>query len=121
MELLGVMVDTPSVPAMRSSLSQPSIQPTSHHIPKHFRLFSGTVWFPIQHWRRNRQNGKASMGSVDLGRAVFLDRDGVVNRPIVRNGRPYAPTAMSEWQLMPGIHDCVEKLKAAGFKVIIVT
>jgi D-glycero-D-manno-heptose 1,7-bisphosphate phosphatase len=28
---------------------------------------------------------------------------------------------MSEWQFMPGIHDCVEKVKAAGFRVIVVT
>jgi D-glycero-D-manno-heptose 1,7-bisphosphate phosphatase len=53
--------------------------------------------------------------------AVFLDRDGVINANIVRNGRPFAPTALEQFHLLPGVHDAVQKLKSAGFLVIVVT
>ena len=34
--------------------------------------------------------------------AVFLDRDGVLNRAVVRNGRPYPPATASELEILPG-------------------
>ena len=36
------------------------------------------------------------------GRAVFLDRDGVLNRAIVRDGRPYSPASVGELEIIPG-------------------
>ncbi len=35
-------------------------------------------------------------------RAVFLDRDGVLNRAIIRAGRPYPPAGLFEIELLPG-------------------
>lgn len=53
--------------------------------------------------------------------AVFLDRDGVLNRALVRNGKPYAPRILSQFRLLPGAAAAVRDLKAAGFLVIVVT
>lgn len=55
------------------------------------------------------------------GRAVFLDRDGVINRPIVRNGRPYAPTSEGDLELLPGVIAALGQLRAAGLHLVVVT
>jgi D-glycero-D-manno-heptose 1,7-bisphosphate phosphatase len=54
-------------------------------------------------------------------RAVFLDRDGVLNRPVVRDGRPFPPANSGEFQLYPGVVDGCRELKEAGFLLIVVT
>ena len=54
-------------------------------------------------------------------RAVFLDRDGVINRSEVRNGKPYAPRRVEDFRLVPGAAAAVRALKQAGFAVIVVT
>lgn len=53
--------------------------------------------------------------------AVFLDRDGVLNRAIVRNGKPYPPASLTELQILPGTADALAVLQAAGFLLIGVT
>ena len=54
-------------------------------------------------------------------RAVFLDRDGVLNRVIVRDGRPYPPRDLGELEILPGVADSVKSLKDAGFKLLVIT
>ncbi len=54
-------------------------------------------------------------------RAVFLDRDGVINRSDVREGKPFAPLRVEEFDILPGVADAVGDLKAAGFLVIVTT
>ena len=64
------------------------------------------------------------MGSRDIvktRRAVFLDRDGVVNRCEVRNGKPYAPRRLEDFLLLPRVLSAVQSLKRANFLVIVVT
>lgn len=56
-----------------------------------------------------------------MRRAVFLDRDGVINRAIVRDGKPYPPHDVSELEILPGAAEAVERLKAAGFMTLAVT
>jgi D-glycero-D-manno-heptose 1,7-bisphosphate phosphatase len=56
-----------------------------------------------------------------LRRAVFLDRDGVINANIERNRKPYAPTTLDEFRLLPGVTEAIRRLKAAGFLAIVVT
>jgi D-glycero-D-manno-heptose 1,7-bisphosphate phosphatase len=56
-----------------------------------------------------------------LRRAVFLDRDGVINRAIVRSGRPYPPTSPGELSILPGVPAALGRLKAAGFWLVVVT
>jgi D-glycero-D-manno-heptose 1,7-bisphosphate phosphatase len=54
-------------------------------------------------------------------RAVFLDRDGVLNRAIVRDGKPYPPSTLSELEIMPGAAEILAGLKQLGFLLIVVT
>jgi D-glycero-D-manno-heptose 1,7-bisphosphate phosphatase len=56
-----------------------------------------------------------------MRRAVFLDRDGVVNRPILRDGKPYPPPTLAELRLLPGVREACQKLREAGFVLILVT
>jgi D-glycero-D-manno-heptose 1,7-bisphosphate phosphatase len=56
-----------------------------------------------------------------LCRAVFLDRDGVLNRAIVRQGKPYPPASLDELELLPGVSPGLQVLKQAGFLLIGVT
>src|ERR1035441_5835993 len=54
-------------------------------------------------------------------RAVFLDRDGVLNRAIVREGKPYPPDSVAALEILPGVPDALADLKAAGFLLVVVT
>lgn len=56
-----------------------------------------------------------------MNRAVFLDRDGVINRVIMRNGRPHSPTSVAEMEFLPGVGEAMAALRAAGFRIIVVT
>ena len=56
-----------------------------------------------------------------MRRSVFLDRDGVINRAIVRDGKPYPPTNLVELEILPGVHEALEKLHAANYLLIVVT
>ncbi len=53
--------------------------------------------------------------------AVFLDRDGVLNQAIVRNGRPYPPRDLSELVIAEGARGALDELKREGFLLIVVT
>jgi D-glycero-D-manno-heptose 1,7-bisphosphate phosphatase len=54
-------------------------------------------------------------------RAVFLDRDGVLNSAVVRGGKPHPPIDVSELRLCDGVPGALEELRAAGFLLIVVT
>ncbi len=54
-------------------------------------------------------------------RAIFLDRDGVINRAVVREGKPYPPANVSEVQIIPGVAVALQRLKDAGFLLIVVS
>ena len=54
-------------------------------------------------------------------KAVFLDRDGVLNRSNVRDGRPFAPTELADFEILPGAPAAVAKLRDAGFLTIVAT
>jgi D-glycero-D-manno-heptose 1,7-bisphosphate phosphatase len=54
-------------------------------------------------------------------RAVFLDRDGVINRPLVRNGRPHPPRCLSEFEILPGVPEACRLLKELGYLLVVAT
>lgn len=54
-------------------------------------------------------------------RAVFLDRDGVVNLAVVRDGKPYPPATVEALQINPDAPAALAALKNAGFLLIVVT
>jgi D-glycero-D-manno-heptose 1,7-bisphosphate phosphatase len=53
--------------------------------------------------------------------AVFLDRDGVLNRPLVLDGRPYPPRSVEEFELYPEAAGACHRLHALGFALVVVT
>ncbi len=56
-----------------------------------------------------------------MKRAVFLDRDGVINRALVRDGKPYPPDTLKQLEILPGVPEALRRLRAAGFVNVIVT
>ncbi len=62
--------------------------------------------------RRTEQGGRA---------AVFLDRDGVLVRSEVRDGKPYAVRRLEDFRLLPGAGDAVRALRDRGFLIVVVT
>ncbi|MBX3503177.1 MAG: HAD family hydrolase [Alphaproteobacteria bacterium] len=56
-----------------------------------------------------------------MARAAFLDRDGVLNQAIVRDGRPYAPRRLEDFVVLPEASAAVRRLRDAGFLVIVAT
>lgn len=53
--------------------------------------------------------------------AVFLDRDGVINRSVVRDGKPYPPASLDELEILPGAVHSLKQLASAGYILIGVT
>src|SRR5712692_10173563 len=53
--------------------------------------------------------------------AVFLDRDGVLVKPVIRGGLPYAPLRWEDFHLLPGAAEAVTQLRNAGFLTVVVT
>lgn len=54
-------------------------------------------------------------------RAVFLDRDGVLNHAVYVDGKSYPPADAESLRLCPGAAEAVARLKAAGYLCICVT
>ena len=54
-------------------------------------------------------------------KAVFFDRDGVINKPIILKKKPYAPKSLDEFQIYKYVSSCIKTLKKAGFFTFIVT
>ena len=54
-------------------------------------------------------------------RAVFLDRDGVINRPVVRDGLPYPPDKVEEFDIYADVPAGCRQLRAAGFVLVVAT
>jgi len=60
-------------------------------------------------------------GDAVKNKAVFLDRDGVLNRAVVRNGKPYPPATVGELVLAADAKAALRELKAQGFLLLVVT
>jgi D-glycero-D-manno-heptose 1,7-bisphosphate phosphatase len=54
-------------------------------------------------------------------KAVFLDRDGVLNAAVVRAGKPYPPDTLDALEILPGVAEALGRLRAAGFLNVVVT
>ena len=54
-------------------------------------------------------------------RAVFLDRDGVINRATVREGKPYPPPRLVDLRILPGVREACRRAREAGYLLILAT
>ena len=56
-----------------------------------------------------------------MKRAVFLDRDGVINEVILKNGLPHPPDKVEDLKVLPGVLEALSILKALKFEIVVVT
>jgi D-glycero-D-manno-heptose 1,7-bisphosphate phosphatase len=54
-------------------------------------------------------------------RAVFLDRDGVLNKAIIHEGKSYPPADVASLEFMPGAVETVRRIHNVGYLCICVT
>ena len=70
---------------------------------------------------RSGFHGRDSVSAIERRRAVFLDRDGVLNHVFIREGKPHPPMSLVELEVLPGVAGACRVLKQAGFLLIMVT
>ncbi|MDB4852912.1 HAD family hydrolase [Alphaproteobacteria bacterium] len=56
-----------------------------------------------------------------VNKAVFLDRDGVINQAAIWGDKPYAPRRIEDFKILAGAEDAIVKIKALGYLVLVVT
>lgn len=56
-----------------------------------------------------------------MNKAIFLDRDGVINKTIFKMGKPRAPYTIEEFAFYDGVKEAVQSFKDHGYLIIVVT
>lgn len=59
--------------------------------------------------------------SGDMRPAVFLDRDGVINKAILKNGHPLSPRKLEQLEIIEGVKESIELFRKIGLVVVVVT
>ena len=59
--------------------------------------------------------------ATKLKHAIFLDRDGVINRSLERESKPYPPRNLAEFEILPEVPGACARLKAAGYILVVAT
>lgn len=54
-------------------------------------------------------------------RAVFFDRDGVINSVVIRDGKVTSPRSMCEYKIICDVKEGMQRLKGANYLIIVVT
>jgi D-glycero-D-manno-heptose 1,7-bisphosphate phosphatase len=58
---------------------------------------------------------------IAMNRALFVDRDGVIVRAIVRNGKPSPPSSVTEMEILPDVGNALWRAKQLGYINVVVT
>jgi D-glycero-D-manno-heptose 1,7-bisphosphate phosphatase len=61
------------------------------------------------------------VGIGEVTKAVFLDRDGVINRFTMRDGTPRPPAGLHDLEVYADVPEALRRLKQAGYLLIVVT
>jgi D-sedoheptulose 7-phosphate isomerase len=98
----------------------------SAHITPHTEALQAVVWHLLVTHPAVKQNAtkwesSASVSPNGRRRAVFLDRDGVLNRTVLRNGKPFPPSSLRDLEVLPGVDTALRDLKARGFELLVVS
>jgi D-sedoheptulose 7-phosphate isomerase len=101
----------------------PTVNPA--HVTPHTEAFQAVVWHLLVSHPAIKQNQtkweSAVATSSELHPAVFLDRDGVLNRAIVRDGKPLPPPGIHDLEIIPDAAAALSKLKSQGFPLYVIT
>jgi len=100
----------------------PTVNPA--HVTPHTEAFQAVVWhLLVTHpaVKIAQTKWEATAKGNTFSRAVFLDRDGVLNRTVVRHGKPYPPASAAEMEIAAEAENVLRELKAQGFKLLVVT
>lgn len=54
-------------------------------------------------------------------KAIFLDRDGVINKVVMRKGIVSSPWKLEEFEILPDVKECLEEFEEMGFLNIVFT
>lgn len=54
-------------------------------------------------------------------KAVFFDRDGILNKSFIINKKSYSPKSYQDFEIFPESIKVIKKLKKAGFLIIVIT
>jgi D-sedoheptulose 7-phosphate isomerase len=99
--------------------------PTVHpdRITPHAEAFQAVVWhLLVSHPKLQQAATKwESIVAPQLRSAVFLDRDGVLNEAVVRNGKPHPPAAAADMRIPAGTAQALTRLKERDFLLLVVT
>lgn len=99
----------------------PTINPM--HVTPHTEAFQAVIWhLLVSHPAVRKENTKwESTPPKARHRAVFLDRDGVINRAVIRNGKPFPPSTLQELEVLPGVVEALKELRESNYKLLVVT
>jgi D-glycero-D-manno-heptose 1,7-bisphosphate phosphatase len=99
--------------------------PTVHpqRITPHAEAFQAVVWhLLVSHPKLQTVATKwESLSASPERRAIFLDRDGVLNETIMREGKPYPPARAADLRIPDGTAAALKKLKRQDFLLLVVT
>ena len=101
----------------------PTVNPET--ITPHSEAFQAVVWHllvshPALKARQTKWEG-TSLKLLAFTKAVFLDRDGVLNEAIVRDGKPFSPMTVAEVIVPPDVPGGLSRLRQNGFRLIMTT
>jgi D-sedoheptulose 7-phosphate isomerase len=102
----------------------PTVNPA--HITPHTEAFQSVVWHllvshPLVKQHATKWESAEGPCNRDPRPAVFFDRDGVLNRAIVRDGKPLPPPGVHDLEIMPAAATALAELKSRGFPLYVIT
>jgi len=100
----------------------PTVNPA--HVTPHAEAFQAIVWHllvshPVVKVEHTKWESTVNQGPQQ--RAIFLDRDGVLNRVRMRNGKPHPPAGESELEVTANARGLLQRLKEQSYKLLVVT
>jgi len=56
-----------------------------------------------------------------MNKAIFIDRDGVINQLVSRDGGKYSPRLVIDFQIFPFVPGAIKQIREAGYLAVVVT